>query len=101
MVFIFTKSRFSLDKILCNEFYYGECVIFLNVRISDHVGILPLTGKPMKPKNSSTAEYLLFFNHLAPYDNFIFLTCEDKTDLLEMKKSLLIMRDKPSHDDHQ
>ena len=28
---------------LCNESYYGECMIHLNVIIGEHIGILPLT----------------------------------------------------------
>ena len=28
---------------LCNESYYGECTIHLNVIIGEHIGILPLT----------------------------------------------------------
>ena len=30
----------------CNESYYGECVRQLNVRISEHIGVSPLTKKP-------------------------------------------------------
>ena len=46
------------------------------------------------PKN--TADQLLFCNHSAFYDDFSILTREKKTFLLELKKNLLIMRDKPS-----
>ena len=41
---------------LCSEFYYGECVRHLNVRIGEHIGISPLTKKHVKPKNSSVAD---------------------------------------------
>ena len=41
---------------LCNESYYGECVIHLNVRSGEHTGISPLTKKHVKPKNSSVAD---------------------------------------------
>ena len=30
---------------LCNEFYYGDCVRHLNVRIGEHIGISPPTKK--------------------------------------------------------
>ena len=50
---------------LCNESYYGECVRHLNVRIGEHIGILPLTKKQVKPKNSSVADHLLFCKHSA------------------------------------
>ena len=81
---------------LCNESYYGECVRHLNVRIGEHIGISPLTKKQVKPKNSSVADHLLFCNHSASYDDFSILTRENKKFLLELKESLLIMRDKPS-----
>ena len=54
---------------LCSEFYYGECVRHLNVRIGEYIGISPLTKKQVKPKNNSVADHLLFCNHSASYDN--------------------------------
>ena len=80
---------------LWNESYYGECMRHLNVRIGERIGISPLTRKQVKPKNSSLADHLLFCNHSASYDNFSNLTRENKNFLLELKESLLIMRDKP------
>ena len=81
---------------LCNESYHGECMRHLNVRIGRHIGIPPLTRKQVKPKNSSVADHLLLCNHSASYDDFSILTRENKKFLLELKESLLIMRDKPS-----
>ena len=81
---------------LYNESCYGECVRYLNVRIGEHIGISPLAKKQVKPKNSSTANHLLFCNHSASYENFSILICENKKFLLELKESLLITRDKPS-----
>ena len=81
---------------LYNEFFYGECVRFLNVRIIKHIGISPHTQKQVKPKNSSLANLLLFCNHSASYDDFSILAHESNTFLLELKDRLLIMRDKPS-----
>ena len=80
---------------LCSESYYGEYMRHLNIRIGEHIGISPLTGKQVKPKNSSVADYLLLCNHSASYDDFK-ITRENKKFLLELKESLLIMRDKPS-----
>ena len=79
---------------LCNEPYYGKCMRHLNVRIAEHIGISPLTSKQVKPKNSSVADHLLLCNLSASYDDFNILTRENKF-LLELKESLLIMRDKP------
>ena len=81
---------------LCNESYYDECMRHLNVRIGEHIGISSLTRKQVKPKNSSVANHLLLCNHSTSYDKFSILTRENKKFLLELKESLLIMRDKPS-----
>ena len=75
--------------------FYGECIRHLNVRIGEHIGISPLTRKQVKSKNSSIADHLLLCNHSASYDNFSILTRENKKFLLELKESLLIMREKP------
>ena len=80
---------------LCNESDYGEYVRYLNVRISEHIGISPRTKKQVNPKSSSVANHLLFCNHSATYDNFSILMLDNKTFLLDLKESLLIMRDKP------
>ena len=79
---------------LYNESYYGECVRRLNIRIGEHIGVSPLTKKQVKPKNSYVADHLLFCNHSASYDDFSTLTLENKMFFLELKKILLIMRDK-------
>ena len=68
----------------------------LNVRIGEHIGISPYTKKQVKPKNSSVVDHLLFCNHSASYDDFSILKRENKKFLVELKESLLTMRDKPS-----
>ena len=80
----------------CNESYYGGCVIHFNVRIGEHVGISPLTKKKVKPKCSAVSDHLLLCNHSPYFESFSVLTKENKKFLLGLKKSLLIMRDKPS-----
>ena len=62
---------------LCSEFYYGECMRHLNVRIGEEIGILPLSKKQVKPKNGSVADHLLLCNH-SSYDDFSILTRENK-----------------------
>ena len=53
-----------------------------------------LPKKQVKLKNSSVADLLLFCNHSVSYDNFSIQTCENKKFLLELKGSLLIIRNK-------
>ena len=87
---------YKFQRGLCNESYYGECVRHLNVRIGEHIGISPLTRKKVKPKGSAVSDHLLLCNHSPFFENFSVLTKENKKFMLELKESLLIMRDKPS-----
>ena len=73
----------------------GEYVRHLNGRIGGHIGILPLTKKKVKPKSSAVSDHLLLCNHSPSFENFSVLTKENKKLLLELKESLLIMKDKP------
>ena len=87
---------YKFQRGLRNESYYGECVRHLNVRIGEHIGISPLTRKKVKPKGSAVSDHLLLCNHSPSFENFSVPTKENKKFLLELKESLLIMRDKPS-----
>ena len=78
---------YKFQSVLCNEFYYGENVRQLNVRISEHVGISSLTTKKqVKPQNSSVVDHLLFSNHSASYDNFTILTRKEKKDFTRTER---------------
>ena len=82
---------------LCNESYHGESIRHLDIRSGEHVGVSPLTGKKTKPlNNSAICDHLLHCNILPSFNNFSILTNENKKYLLEIKESLLVMRDKPS-----
>ena len=81
---------------LCNE-SYGESIRHLDIRSGEHMGVSPLTGKKVKPmKNSAVGDHLLHCSYLPSFGNFSILMHENKKFLLEIKESLLIMRDKPS-----
>ena len=56
----------------------------------------PLTKKKGKPKGTAVSDHLLFFNHSPSFKNFSVLTKENRKFVLELKESLLIMRDKSS-----
>ena len=87
--FNFSKNLLVLTR--WNTKIVMGCVRHLNVRIGEHIGTSPLPKKQVKPKNSSIADYLLFYNHSGSYDNFSILECENKMFPLELKESLLIM----------
>ena len=76
--------------------YYGECVRHLNVRIGEHIAISSITEKKAKSKDSAVSDHLLLCNHSPSFQNFSVLNEENKKFLLELKESLLIMKDKPS-----
>ena len=55
------------------------------------------TGKKVKPSNNSAVcDHLHYCKLLPSFENFIILAQKNKKHLLEIKESLLIMRDKPS-----
>ena len=82
---------------LCNESYYGESIRHLDIRSGEHIGVSPLTGKKVKPSNNSAiCDHLLHCNSVLSFENFSDLAHENKKYLLEIKESLLIMRDKPT-----
>ena len=82
---------------LWNKCYYGESIRHLDIRSGKHKGMSPLTERKVKPSyNSAVCDHLLHNNFLPSFDNFSILAYENKTFLLEIKESLLIMRDKPS-----
>ena len=82
---------------LCNKSYYGGCVRHLAVRSGEHVGISIWTNKRVKPrKDSAVCHHLLHCNYLPTFDDFRVLCHENKKHLLELKESLLVMRDRTS-----
>ena len=79
------------------KFQCGESIRHLDIRSGEHIGVSPLTGKKVKSSNNSAiCHHLLHCNFLPSFDNFSVLAHENKKYLLEIKESLLIMRDKPS-----
>ena len=61
-----------------------------------HIGISQLTKKKVKSKGCAVSDHLLLCNHSSSFENFSVLTKENKKFVLELKESLLIMRDKLS-----
>ena len=82
---------------LCNESYYGECVRYLAVRSCKHIGISPLANKRVQPrKDSAVCHHLSNCNNSPTFEDLSILCHENKSYLLELKESLLTMRDRPS-----
>ena len=78
------------------ESYYGESIRQLEIRSGEPLDVSPLAAKKVKPSNNSAiCDQLIHCNFLPSFDNFSVLAHENKKYLLEIKESLLIMRDKP------
>ena len=87
-------SKFLCGR--CSATYYGKTCLHMNVRVSEHSGISPLTGKKSKArKTTAIKDHMLFCNHIVSLDDFKILTSSNSEFHLKIKESLLISRDKP------
>ena len=67
------------------------------VRVSEHQGVSPRIGKPVKGTLSTfVRDQMLICDHKVVHEYFKFLGNESNRYLLELKESLFIKRDKPS-----
>ena len=81
-----------------NATYYGGTCRHLSIRVGEHLGVSPLTGKKSKSKKStSTAvkDHMLFCDHIVSIDDFKILATSDSDFHVKVKESLLISRDEP------
>ena len=80
----------------CNASYIGKTVRHMKVRVSEHQGISPRTGKVVKGTLSTAVrDHMLFCDHRVAWDDFKVLGNESNNFLLELKESLFIKRDQP------
>ena len=88
--------KFSCSS--CNASYIGQTKRHLKVRLSEHLGVSPLTGKRSHRTTghlTAVQEHSLTCDHLVHYDNFSVLGHAQSTFLLEHKESLFIIHDNP------
>ena len=79
----------------CNVTYYGKTYQHFFTRAAEHMGISNLTEKRVKNvKQSAVSDHLLQCDY-SIFDDFDILASETNNFRLLIKKSLLIMRDKP------
>ena len=82
----------------CNDTYYGKTKHYFKVRICEHLGISPLTGKQIKMDNNklmAIQEHLLCCNYSPSFEDFFILNRKSNDFKLKIMESLLITRDKP------
>ena len=81
----------------CNASYTGKTFRHMKVRVSEHQGVSPRTGKHLKGTlSTSVRDHMRDCNHMVVWDDFKVLGRESNHWLLEIKESLFIKRDKPS-----
>ena len=69
----------------------------MKVRVSQHQGLSPGTGKHLKETlSTSVRDHILDCNHVVAWDDIKVLGRESSHWLLEIKESLFIKRDRPS-----
>ena len=86
--------KFSCGR--CNATYYSETCRHLSVRVGEHSGVSPLTGKKSKSKKSAAVkEHMLFCDHIVSIDDFKILATSDLDFHVKVKESLLISCDEP------
>ena len=66
------------------------------VRNLAHMKISPLPKKKVRLKHSVVSDHLLLCNHSPSFESFSALNKENKKFVLELKQSLLVIRDKPA-----
>ena len=81
----------------CSASYVGQTTRHLHTRVSEHLGISPITGKPSSsPPMSSIFSHHKTTGHTAKFDDFeILSSCSDDCELM-IHESLLISKLKPT-----
>ena len=81
----------------CTASYIGKTYRHFKVRVSEHQGLSPRTGRPVKGTlSTSVNDHMLVCDHKVVHEDFKFLGKESGRYFLELKESLFIKRDRPS-----
>ena len=68
----------------------------MNIRVDEHSGISPLTGKKSKARTTTVIkDHMLFCDHAVSLGDFKISAISNSEFYLKIKESLLISRDKP------
>ena len=82
---------------ICATSYIGKTYRQFKVRVSEHQGVSPRTGKTVKGTLSTSVwDHMLVCDHKVVHEDFNFLGNESNRYLLELKESLFIQRDRSS-----
>ena len=65
----------------------------MNIRVDEHSGVSPLTGKKSKAKTiTAIKDHMLFCDHAVSLDDFKILASSNSEFHLKIKESILISR---------
>ena len=81
----------------CTVSYIGKIYRHFKVRVSEHQGVSPGTGKPVKGTlSTSVRHHMLVCDQKVTHEDFKFPGNEPNRYLLELKENLFIKRDRSS-----
>ena len=81
----------------CNASYIGKTFRCMKVRVSEHQGVSPQTGKHLKGTlSTSVRDHMLDCNHIVTWDDFKVLGRKSNHWLLQIQESSFIKRDSTS-----
>ena len=81
----------------CTASYYGKTCRHMKVRVSEHQGVSPRTGKRVKGTlSTSVRNHMLDCDHVVAWEDFSIIGRESNHYLLKTKESLCIKRENPS-----
>ena len=80
----------------CTVSYIGKTYRHFKVRVSEHQGVFPRTGKPVKGTlSTSVRDHMLVCDHKVVHEDLKLLGNESSRYLIELKESLFLKKDKP------
>ena len=80
---------FNLHSNVVHKFMCGRCnTTYLNVRVSEHSGVSPLTGKIQKKYKTTAAvkDHMLFYDHVVFLEDLKNLTSSNSEFYLRVKE---------------
>ena len=94
---LYVLAKFIILRAEAAMLHILENFRHLKVRISEHQGVSPRTGKHLKGTlSTSVRDHMFDCHHVVAWDDFKVFGRESNHWLLEIKESLFIKRDRPS-----
>ena len=86
---LWSKLIYKFSCRSCAASYIGKTYRQFKVRVSEHQGVSPRTGKPLKGTlSTSVRDHMLVCDHKVVHEDFKFLGNESNRYLFELKESI-------------